>query len=66
MSSQNHPNFHAINFAVNVTRSYYKSLRNETAIEYAPDIDDEILNFIETVENKVNDAVDYNTKCEDI
>ena len=53
MSLENHPNFHAVKFAVDITVSYYESLRipikdldfaTESAVQF------EVLQFVETIE----------------
>lgn len=54
MSLENHPNFHAVQFAADIVSSYYKSLRGCATPEISPDLHQEIVDFVATVEEKVD------------
>ena len=62
MSLKNHPNFHAVKFATDITVSYYKSLRfpldrmdvaTETSVRF------EILTFVERIELLIDKAQQF-------
>ncbi len=53
MSLENHPNFHAVGFAVDVVESFYKRLRIDTKdIDFATEasVQFETLGYIERIE----------------
>ncbi len=54
MSVENHPNFHAAQFAAVVTRAYFDALRGKATKESAPDITYMLLNFIDDIEDLVD------------
>ena len=62
MSLENHPNFHAVQFATDITNSYYKSLRGEGFVRKkeinSEKINELILNFVGEIEYIVNTAAE--------
>ncbi|MFA5766510.1 MAG: hypothetical protein WC919_01125 [Candidatus Paceibacterota bacterium] len=57
MSIENHPNFHAVNFTTQITAAFYESLRGGANKDNAPDIADEIVEFVARIENRVDSRV---------
>jgi hypothetical protein len=58
MSIDNHPNFHASNFAVHITAAFYESLRGGATAKNTPDISNEVIEFICKIEDMVDRAVE--------
>ena len=59
MSLKNHPNFHAVKFATDITVSYYKSLRfplDRMNFATEDSIRREILAFVERIEDLIDKA----------
>lgn len=54
MSLENHPNFHAVKFAADISSSYYKSLRID--VEDAPSIRNLVVEFVSRVEEMVDET----------
>ena len=70
MSKENHPNFHAIQFAADIMASYFKSLRGagkelQPFYAYTSDISDDIVDFVIRIEEKVDESVDSQTKIKE-
>lgn len=61
MGLKRHPNFHACQFAAEITASYFDCLRNETAKQEHPDVTRLIVEFVSEIEAKVDEAVASNT-----
>jgi len=64
MSIERHPNFHACQFAAEITASYFDCLRNETAKQEHPNVTRAIVEFVSEIEARVDEAVTSNTKAE--
>lgn len=59
MSTENHPNFHAVKFATGVIASFYASLRGPANAEIVTDeMHAENLAFVEKMEKMVDDRID--------
>jgi len=54
MSLENHPNFDAVQFVVDIQESYYKCLRGPVKKQNCPDIKDFLLSFAFDVEMEVD------------
>ena len=57
MSLENHPNFHAVGFASDITAAYYERLRvpfGNISEELQDEIRDTILEFISEIEGKID------------
>ncbi|MCH7623818.1 MAG: hypothetical protein IIB46_07020 [Nitrospinae bacterium] len=55
---ENHPNFHAVQFVVDIVTSYYKSVRGkETKLPMSDQIRDMITNFSEDIEAVIDEEV---------
>ena len=57
MSEKNHPNFHAVKFATDITVSYFESLRNEGK-NRRPKTDDIIIRWIVDFVLSVEEEID--------
>lgn len=58
MSIDNHPNFHACKFAANITASFFDCLRGKMSPAIAPDIKQDIVDFVAKIEEKVDETTD--------
>ena len=61
MSIENHPNFHACNFATKVMEAYYESLRGKASKENTPAPTALFANFVLDVEEIVDECVEDNS-----
>lgn len=57
MSIQNHPNFHAVLFTSAIAKGFYEALRGKANRENAPDVTEDIIEFVTQLEAKVDAAV---------
>ena len=62
MSEFNHPNFHALHFATQIISTFYVSLRGKANKKNAPNIKDDIIEFVSKIEGKVDAAVEDEAK----
>lgn len=58
MSKENHPNFHAVNFATAILKAYYESLRGKANKDNCPNINEQLQGFVMEIEELVDDKVD--------
>ena len=61
MSTERHPNFHAVNFTTQIMSAYYESLRGGASKENAPDISNEVVDFVCKIEETIDTAVERKT-----
>lgn len=54
MGTKNNPNLHTVKFALSIADAFRESLRWNLGYEDAPDIRDEIHDFVTKVEEKVD------------
>ena len=63
MSIENHPNFHAVKFAMDITASYYGSLRGKGKtcnIGMSDSVRESISKFVDEIEAIVDHKVEQN------
>jgi len=58
MSTEKHPNFHALKFVTEIMSSYYESLRGKANKKNCPDIRSEVLIFVNQIEEKIDSSVE--------
>jgi hypothetical protein len=58
MSLENHPNFHALKFVADIMSSYYECLRGG-AEKNAPNVREEVAEFVAQIEAKVDRRVNH-------
>jgi len=64
MSLENHPNFHACQFTVDIVRAFYESF-NEQPRQYPENMTDQISDFVASISTKIDEFIENETATSD-